>query len=382
MFNSIKSTAVLLILPAILAFKSSPEVPSTGNKENANSSQNHVFSDEEASFLAGMNYGQNSCLSRLDSTINWKRYSSGLDSLFTRADSLRLFKMKIWADSELIRSDDRKIVFYPFSGPDFLNAHLFYPDAEQYIMIGLEPIGNLPELCSMPADSVKSYLNSLNYSMRDIFKRSYFITAKMDQDLRKTKVNGTVPLISLFIKRTGHQIESMQRVYVDSTGTLKETDNFKNVKNAVLGVKINISSEDHKKLQSIFYFRTDISDKGFARTKGFKKYLASLPESNAYLKAASYLMHSDDFKIIRNTIFDVSRTILQDDSGIAYKYFDKTKWDIRLYGKYFKPKDEFSYINEPDLDKAYKQPGVKPLSYSVGYNWRTDHSNLLYSVKK
>jgi hypothetical protein len=218
--------------------------------------------------------------------------------------------------------------------------------------------------------------------LKDIFKRSYFITKEMNNDLRKTKVNGTIPLISLFIKRTGHQIVSIQRIGVDSVGRWQITDSLKNKKNIVPGIKIDFLSLSKKKVQSVFYFRTDISDKGLAKNQGFKVYLSELPQSYSFLKAAAYLMHSDNFKIIRSVIFNVSSTILQDDSGIAYKYFDKSKWNIKLYGKYIKPKNEFSYINEPDLAKAFKLSVYKPLPYSLGYNWRTDHTSLLYAIKK
>jgi hypothetical protein len=305
-----------------------------------------------------------------------------MDKMFTHSTSLRLEKMKKWADSALIRNQSIKTVFYPFSGPDFLNAHIFYPDADQFIMIAQEPIGSLPDICNMRPDSVKSYLNKINNSLKDIFKRSYFITKEMNNDLRKTKVNGTLPLISLFIKRTGHQIVSVQRVGVDSLGKLQFTDSLKNVKNIVSGIKVDFLSPSTKKVQSVFYFRTDISDKGLTKNKGFRIYLSELPQSNTYLKAASYLMHFDTFRMIRSVIFDISSTILQDDSGIAYKYFDKQNWDIRLYGTYFKPKDEFSYISEPDLEKAYKKSAYRPLTYSLGYNWRTGHSNLLYAIRK
>jgi hypothetical protein len=204
----------------------------------------------------------------------------------------------------------------------------------------------------------------------------------MNTDLKKTKVNGTLPLISLFIKRTGHQIVSIQRVGVDSMGKCQPVDSMKNEKNVVSGVKVDFLSLSKQKVQSVYYFRTDISDKGLIKNPGFKIYMSELPKSYSYLKAASYLMHYDDFKIIRSVIFDISSTILQDDSGIAFKYFDKQKWDIKLYGTYFKPKDEFSYISEPDLEKAYKKSVYRPLKYSLGYNWRTGHSNLLYAIKK
>jgi len=386
MLNSLKFSALLLMGISIISCNHNPKVKEVKEVKKISDSTSvipvNTMTDDMASFISGMPYNKNECLSKLDSIIKWKQYASDMDKMFSRSTSLRLKKMEIWADSALVRNQNITTVFYPFSGPDFLNAHIFYPEADQYIMIAMEPIGSLPDICKMRPDSVKSYLKKINNSMKDIFKRSYFITKEMNNDLRKTKVNGTIPLISLFIKRTGHQIVSIQRIGVDSLGKWQFIDSLKNKKNIVSGIKVDFLSASTKKMQSVFYFRTDISDKGLAKNQGFRTYLSELPQSYSYLKAASYLMHYDDFKIIRSIIFDKSTTILQDDSGIAYKYFDKDKWDIRLYGKYFKPKDEFSYIREPGLEKAYKSSAYRPLTYTLGYNWRTGHSNLLYAIKK
>jgi hypothetical protein len=384
--NSLRFSTFLLMGVMIISCNHNPKVKEVKEVKKPSDSTTvtpvNTITDDIASFISGMPYNKNECLSKLDSIINWKKYTSEMDKMFSHSTSLRLKKMEIWADSALTRNQSITTVFYPFSGPDFLNAHIFYPDADQYIMIAMEPIGSLPDICNMRPDSVKSYLRKINYSLKDIFKRSYFITKEMNNDLRKTKVNGTIPLISLFIKRTGHQIVSIKRIGVDSLGKWQLIDSLKNKKNIVSGTKIDFLSASTKKIQSVLYFRTDISDKGLTKNKGFRTYLSGLPLSYSYLKAASYLMHYDDFKIIRSIIFDISSSILQDDSGIAYKYFDKGKWDIRLYGKYFKPKDEFSYISEPGLEKAYKSSVYRPLTYTVGYNWRTGHSNLLYAIKK
>jgi len=386
MLNSLKFSALLLMGISIISCNHNPKVKEVKEVKKISDSTSvipvNTITDDMASFISGMPYNKNECLSKLDSIVKWDHYASDMDKMFSHSTSLRLNKMKIWANSELIRNQGIKTVFYPFSGPDFLNAHIFYPDADQYIMIAMEPIGTLPDICKMPHDSVKSYLNKITNSLKDIFKRSYFITKEMNNDLRKTKVNGTLPLISLFVKRTGHQIVSIQRIGVDSLGKWQFIDSLKNKKNIVSGIKLDFLSPSTKKMQSVFYFRTDISDKGLAKNQGFRTYLSELPQSYSYLKAASYLMHSDNFKTIRSVIFDISSTILQDDSGIAYKYFDKDKWDVRLYGKYFKPKDEFSYIREPGLEKAYKSSAYRPLTYTLGYNWRTGHSNLLYAIKK
>jgi len=341
-----------------------------------------IEEDELASFISGVPGFKSKCYQRLDTVVHWTRFSKDLDSLFSCADSVRINNIDKWANSELIRNPGIKTLFYPFSGPDFLNADIYYPEVSQYIMIGLEPVGRLPDLCGEPADSVSSYMADIKENLRDLLKRSYFITRRMEVDLSKTKINGTLPLICLFIKRTGYHIQAIHKIGVDSTGNCLITDNLRIPRKLVRGVRVDFNRPPDSTSKSVYYFRVDISDKNLKDTPGFSTYLSGLPQSYTFLKAASYLLHFKEFGFIRKLIFDKSYTILQDDSGIAYQLFNKKKWDIRLYGSYSKPKSEFSFIKEPDLEKAYQQSVVRPLPYSLGYNWRTDHTSMLYAIKK
>jgi hypothetical protein len=341
-----------------------------------------TLTDDVAAFISGMEHGKSGCLARLDSTTKWKQFSIRIDSGFLDLDTSRFAKMENWADSELVDRFGSTTLFYPFGGPDFLNANIFYPNADKYILIGLEPVGSMPDLCNMPDEYINKYLEDVRYSLKDIFKRSYFITGNMINALKKSSVNGAVPVISLFIERNGYNIVSINYVGIDITGICQMEDSLKNIKNLTHGVRIDFAADTGRRVQSVFYFQTDISDEGLKNNPGFQKYLSMLPESYTYLKAASYLMHGKDFSMIRNVVFDKSKSILQDDSGIAYRYFDKTKWEIHLYGSYTRPGKEFSWINETDLAKAYTDPSVKPVPFTLGYNWRTRHINLLYAVRK
>ena len=40
-------------------------------------------------------------------------------------------------------------MLYMFSGPDFLYATSFFPNASTYVLAGLEPVGAVPELTSL-----------------------------------------------------------------------------------------------------------------------------------------------------------------------------------------------------------------------------------------
>jgi hypothetical protein len=341
-----------------------------------------TLKDDLAGFISGKAHGHSGCLALLDSVSEWKKFSFTMDSGFTDLDTSRFKKMKVWADSELVDRHGSPTLFYPFGGPDILNANIFYPNAGKYILIGLEPVGELPELCNLPAEEVNRYLGDIWISLKDIFKRSYFITGNMIGALKKNNVNGAVPVMSLFLKRNGYHIVSLEYVAIDNAGSCVPADSVKNIKGLAQGVKIDFAADTGRLVQSVYYFKTDISDEGLKANQGFGKYLSGLPQCHTYLKAASYLLHGADFSMIRNIIFEKSSTILQDDSGIAYHFFDKNTWNINLYGKYMRPGKEFSWINETDLAKAYEDPSIKPVPFTLGYNWRTQAINLLYAVKK
>ena len=55
-----------------------------------------------------------------------------------------LGKMSNWVDTSFIsKSIDTCLVFYPFSGPDFLHKIFLYPNANEYILMALEDVGSM-----------------------------------------------------------------------------------------------------------------------------------------------------------------------------------------------------------------------------------------------
>jgi hypothetical protein len=102
------------------------------------------------------------------------------------------------------------------------------------------------------------------------------------------------------------------------------------------------------------------------------------PGSITYVKSASYLMHKNYFSNIRSLILEKSAAVVQDDSAIPYRYFDKEAWDIRLYGTYAAPIELFKVHLEKDLKEAYARDSKK-LGFRLGY---ANQSNMLVARKK
>jgi hypothetical protein len=337
----------------------------------------HKF-DNNARVLSGIAQPKGSELASIDTTASWKSFSSSFDSSWALIDNKRFSKMRDWRNTELADANaTTNPVFYPFSGPDVLNAFILFPKAKSYTLLALEPIGELPDFQSMNEKQKQEYYLSVEVSLNDLLKKSYFITKNMLYHLQKNKVNGTVPLMCLFLKRTGNTIVNVKSIGIDSSGAIFERADSSKYK-GTKGVRIDFVTAESSELRSVYYFKCDLGDAGLKANKGLTNYLQKLPTVHTYLKSASYLLHYRDFSTVRDVIFDKSDFIVQDDSGIAYHYFDKEKWKIQLYGKYAKPVVDFPHIKEPDLQEAYaKDSTIKELPFELGYHWGTRANNML-----
>ena len=112
---------------------------------------------------------------------------------------------------------------------------------------------------------------------------------------------------------------------------------------------------------------------------------AGLGKSCTLLKSTSYMMHSDGFKIIRQMVLDDSALIIQDDSGVPWKYFTPEQWQVQLYGDYVSPfGKDFQFRTQKDLRAAYEaqRKDVRPLSFRMGYGAGKIESNLQVARRK
>src|SRR5262245_29562313 len=98
--------------------------------------------DDTARFLAGLPLSSNSPLATFTNTPAWLSHARNLDSVFAREESFQLSKVREFSKKYL--TDKHNIMLYMFSGPDFLYATSFFPNASSYVLTGLEPVGSVP----------------------------------------------------------------------------------------------------------------------------------------------------------------------------------------------------------------------------------------------
>ncbi len=322
--------------------------------------QNSASLNDEARFLAGMPV-HGSALEAHSHSQAWMEHATAMDSAFNKQEQRQLAKVRAWSSANVPGSGSSATMYYMFSGPDFLYANAFYPNASTYILCGTEPIGNVPDIAKLDQAQLEGGLAGLRQSMKTILDFHYFITKDMRVDLSRTQISGTLPILFVFLARTGNAVESVT-----------------NVSTPAPGVKITFTSGGHE--QTLYYFKTDLSNGG--RSAGFTKWCASQGPGLSLLKAASYLMHSSEFSNVRSFLLQNSRVIVQDDSGIPYHDLLGGGYEVHVYGAYQGPIQLFTKYNQPDLEQAYRTSNPGPLGFGFGYHWQTERGMLMMAVRR
>lgn len=344
--------------------------------------------NELARWIAGFkDTGDVKILKEYYKTSLYKLHSASFGKKWLKYDSVRITQLSRFRDEKLNPvKQSSNFLFYPFSGPDILYAQSFFPEADEYLLMGLEPVGTLPiyDERDCKPDSMNFFYQSVNTSLHAILKYSFFRTASMKTDLKNEELDGTLHLLMLFLSRMNNKICAAKPIRIDSTGNIVYESSFvylkkKNFKNPGIEIDFTDSKGKFKKLR---YFSLNLANGGLKYNKGMMRFLGNLPECITYLKGASYLMHKDYFGMIKDVILEKSKQVIQDDSGIALRYFLKdNRWDFKFFGNYIKPIPMFSEFYQRDLDSLYKLKGSQPIGFGIGYNFKDKSSHLMIAEK-
>ena len=331
--------------------------------------------NDTARYLAGLPPDPQSPLAPLAKNPEWLQHAKFFDTIFARQNSEVLSKVRAFSSAHLTPPSDTMLYF--FSGPDFLYATTLFPSAKTYVMAGLEPPGPIPQLTEMPRGAVDGTLHSLVGSLYTILNLSFFIT----KDMRSQLSSGTIPVLYVFLARTGKTLHDVSLVALDKDGSVIAADDpdakRKMAASAAKGVKITFT-DGSGPLQTLYYFSTDLSDSG-VRSSGFLEFCNNLGVADSFIKSASYLLHGGNFSRVRTFLLYHSATLLEDDSGVPLGYFDPKKWKLSPFGHYSAPLGIFPGTYQPRMAELFRN--APPLDFGIGYAKRRDASSLLLAQR-
>lgn len=384
--RSLATTFTALSLSLILAAgpADAQRVPYKGPAEKAEAAAAQAAAvypsgtaNETAQFLAGMPPAPGTSFAPLALDAAVDQHARYFNAEWAALEQRQLSKVRAFAARNL--TSPSKTLFYMFSGPDFLYADAFFPKAQTYVLVGLEPVGPIPDIAKLPKGALPKALGQLKTSLSHFVGKSYFVTSYMDQHLRQSVMPGTLPVLYVFLARAGKTIKTVEHLRLNAEGTLAPLGALAPGERPRVA-KITFTGKDGAE-QTLYYFNTDLSNKG-VEASGFLKFLGTLGPGDSFIKAASYLLHGGPFSNVKDFLLENSVAIFQDDTGIPVRMYKPEQWTLTPFGTYTRPIPTFAGNYQKEMQALFDKAKPTPLDYSISYRWRPGQSSAFLARKK
>ena len=309
----------------------------------------------------------------------WPEHAKDCDKLWRKTDE-KIPYMEKWSELYI---PSKGVLFYPFAGADLLHADVFFPQVDTIIMVGLEPVGDIPRHLDILRGDTRGFFGQLRSSLSSILNYSFFLTKEMAVDFF-SQLDGTLSAILHFAVRRSYLISRVHHVYIQDDGRLNTEGN------GLKGSQFTLVKDGKPTI--VYYFSANLMNgtmsyggqtmTGMNSGNPLLPFLLNHQISATYLKAASYLLHNSSYSTTREYILGKSELILQDDSGIPLNYVDPDTWSIQAFGVYQGPISLFSSRYQRDLKKLYQTTDPLGLPFGIGYKLRLGTSNLQLFIRK
>jgi hypothetical protein len=345
----------------------------------------------------------------------WKRHGSTVGKDWARLSSYRDTVIDRWRATNLSPAPRTCTkLLYPFAGPDFLNVYIFFPDCASYVLFGLELPGAVPNIDGMNDQQAAALLNDMHVALDDLFKRNYFITSRMMNQLSTPNLKGVLPLITTSMALLDIRIVSIEPYELPANGSaapapgraakgadslasrpdseMAQADSIASKADSVArhadsvarrvprarGVKITFLQPKTDRTQVLYYLALDVSDAALGANPGFVPFLESYSPAYTFIKSASYLLHGPYFLKVRKAVLDASDFLVQDDTGFPYRMLVQGGWQISLFGNYAPPVKDFGkWGYQKDLESAFSATKPGALPFTFGYHWADGKSSMI-----
>jgi hypothetical protein len=293
-------------------------------------------------------------MSAREPSAEWDAYAKAEDERWS-AIQTRLKSIQEWTARELgpLVPADRAL-FYPFAGPDALHAIAMFPGAPRLLLVGLEPVGTLPD----PRSPAGGTFSRLGTALSDLHRLTFFRTREMQADFKK---DGVLGAIVATVARLGGKVSSVA------------------TSSSPPSARIDWTTTEGK-ARRLDYVQLDLANASLKNETAFVAGVRALAPYVTFVKAAMYLPAQARFSYVRQMITDDSSLLVQDDTGVPFRHLG-SGWAMRFFGRYETPVSPFEEFEQADLRSAFEHRAVGAMPFGIGYGVEAKRSNLLVAWK-
>jgi hypothetical protein len=184
-----------------------------------------------------------------------------------------------------------------------------------------------------------------------------------------SQISGTLPILYVFLARSGKTLKSVTPVTLDADGNVKTENAGPN--RLPRGARITFTGPDGVE-KTLYYFSTDLLKR--------RRQVERLPE---VLLDARARQQPDQERVLSAPLRQFhdarlfarqQRHIIQDDPGIPLQYYNNKQWRFFPFGRYNGPIGEFPGRYQQSYAELFRK--AEPINFGIGYRWRTNDSNV------
>jgi hypothetical protein len=284
-----------------------------------------VETTDVARVLGGMPPARREAFATLFELRAWSDYQAESRRHWASAWAARFQPVRAWADVELKKAGGScQTLLHPFGGTDFLSAYLMFPSCEGYVLVGSEPVGQLPAFDGANAVQVANAADEIRHAFPAVFPQSD--GARLPAAVPRRP--GALRLLLVQLAHLDARIIAASRFDLASNGRPLETIPIRggNARPTALSITFEVPNG---RPQSLVYLPADLDDAAMKRRPAVWTFLRLQAPFTALLAPAGTLA-GGRATILLELVVDQSRAILQATPVIPERLLDRRRWTVSI----------------------------------------------------
>jgi hypothetical protein len=306
---------------------------------------------------------------------------------------------KDWVDvaqpflASLRPKDLPAVVVYPFGGGDLTSALTTFPDAEEITTFSLEPAGDVRPIDRLARDRLASELASHRGHIERLFAKAHSRTDNLDKEAH-TELPGEILFALAALVVHGAEPVSLRyfRLRPDGSPAFVSEDDIasaarspkalrKLFENAELRFRRN--GDGGNPVQVLRHIAFNLDDQHLRADPALLAYLDHQGKVAAMTKAASHLLWSSHFSLIRGWLLEHTDWMVSDSTGIPPRFARPAGFVQETYGTFDGPA-AFGLYNDGDahdFKALFSAQPLRELAFRYGYPDRDGHAHMIVTAR-
>jgi hypothetical protein len=290
-------------------------------------------------------------------------------------------------------------VVYPFGGGDLASALATFPDAVSFSTVSLEPAGDVRPIDKLPPERLNHELAVHRSHLERLFEKAHSRTDNLEKE-SKTDLPGEIVFDLAALVVHGFEPVSLRYFQLGKDGAVsyvtaaqiealahRPHELHQLFENMELRFRAVAPADGGSTVRTARHISANLDDDHMKADPSLLAYLTAQCEGGkaaGMTKAATHLLWSSHFSMIRSWLTDHVDWMVSDSTGLPPRYAQAAGYTQETYGRFDGPAP-FGTPGErdaADLKRLFAAQPARELAFRYGYPDKDGHAHLIVTARK